>query len=102
MNPCSWCLPRIAASIRRRLPPRAPSLRPIQRPSGAEMTRRVRLGVDLGGTKIAITALGEGDAELFSRRRPTPRGDYSASLGVIGELVAEAEQHLDCAGAASV
>lgn len=66
------------------------------------MAPRVRLGVDLGGTKIAITALGEADDELFARRRPTPRGEYEASLELIGELVAEAERQLDCAGAASV
>ncbi|WP_088348082.1 MULTISPECIES: ROK family protein [Rhodomicrobium] len=66
------------------------------------MAARARIGVDLGGTKIAITALGDADAELFARRRPTPRGDYEASLALIADLVAEAEQHLDCAGLASV
>jgi fructokinase len=62
----------------------------------------VRIGIDLGGTKIAIAALGETGEELFARRMPTPRGDYHASIAVIGALVTEAERHLGCTGRASV
>lgn len=62
----------------------------------------VRIGIDLGGTKIAVVALDQAGAEIFSRRIATPRGDYHASIAAIGVLVAEAEQMLGCAGAASV
>ena len=62
----------------------------------------VRIGIDLGGTKIAIVALDEADAEIFVRRIATPRGDYHASIAAIGALVAEAEHTLGCAGAASI
>jgi fructokinase len=62
----------------------------------------IRIGIDLGGTKIAIVALDEADAEVFSRRIATPRGDYHASIAAIGALVAETEQMLGCTGAASV
>ena len=62
----------------------------------------LRIGIDLGGTKIAISVLGESGEELFVRRMATPRGDYHAFIAVIGGLVAEAERHLDCAGRASV
>ena len=62
----------------------------------------IRIGIDLGGTKIAIAALGETGAELFARRTPTPRGDYHASIAIIGALVGEAERHLGCGGRASI
>lgn len=50
----------------------------------------LRLGIDLGGTKTEILALGPGGAELYRHRVPTPR-DYRASLDAIAELVARAE-----------
>ena len=62
----------------------------------------IRIGIDLGGTKIAIAALDETGAEIFVRRMPTPRGDYHASIGIIGTLVSEAESHLGCTGRATV
>ena len=44
-----------------------------------EGLRRVRIGVDLGGTKIEAVALDEGGHETVRRRRiPTPRDDYAA------------------------
>ncbi len=51
-----------------------------------------RIGVDLGGTKIAITVLDEQGKERFTSRIPTPRGDYEATLRAISGLVAEAER----------
>jgi fructokinase len=66
------------------------------------MSRRLRIGVDLGGTKIAITALDEGDAELAAHRIPTPRGDYGATLAAIAALVAEVEAALDRAEPGSI
>jgi fructokinase len=63
---------------------------------------RVRIGIDLGGTKIAVVALDEAGAEIFARRIATPRGDYRASLAAMGALVADAEQQLGCTGAASI
>lgn len=49
----------------------------------------VRIGVDLGGTKIESVAL-LGDRVLARRRVPTP-GDYDAILTVVRELVAAVE-----------
>ena len=40
----------------------------------------MRLGVDLGGTKIEVLALSENGEPLLRRRSPTPQGDYSATL----------------------
>ena len=62
----------------------------------------LRIGIDLGGTKIAIAVLGEAGQELLARRVPTPRGDYHASIAIIGALVAEAERHLACEGRATI
>jgi len=49
----------------------------------------VRIGIDLGGTKIEAIALA-GGREAFRKRIPTPRGDYEATLGAVAALVREA------------
>jgi fructokinase len=56
-----------------------------------ERRQGVRIGIDLGGTKIEAVALGPGGAEVFRRRVPTPRDDYDATIRAIGDLVAGAE-----------
>lgn len=50
----------------------------------------LRIGVDLGGTKIEAIAFDESGTEVFRKRVPTPRGDYQATLKEIGSLVGEA------------
>src|ERR1051325_3709111 len=50
----------------------------------------LRIGVDLGGTKIEAIALESGGREVFRKRVPTPRGDYERTLLSIKELVEEA------------
>jgi predicted NBD/HSP70 family sugar kinase len=54
----------------------------------------VKIGIDLGGTKIAIVALGEENHELFRRRIETPQGDYWATVSAIAELVKITEREL--------
>lgn len=54
----------------------------------------IRLGIDLGGTKIEIIALDVNGATLLRRRVATPQGDYAATLSAIAELLKEAEQTL--------
>ncbi|MGH8355360.1 MAG: ROK family protein, partial [Pseudomonas sp.] len=63
------------------------------------MRPSLRLGIDLGGTKIEILALENGRVRL-RRRLPTPQGDYPATLACIARLVHEAEAELG--GGASV
>jgi fructokinase len=46
----------------------------------------MRIGIDLGGTKIEAVAIDEDGAEVGRRRIPTPR-DYRATLAAITELV---------------
>ena len=51
----------------------------------------MRIGVDLGGTKIEAVAL-ERDGRVLARRRvATPAGDYAATLAAVRELVAGIE-----------
>lgn len=52
----------------------------------------MRIGVDLGGTKIEIIAIDESGTERFRRRVPTPRHDYERTVEAVVSLVAEAER----------
>ncbi len=54
----------------------------------------IRIGVDLGGTKIEIIALAPDGDELWRQRVATPGGDYRATVTAIVALVAEAERAL--------
>lgn len=47
----------------------------------------MRLGIDLGGTKIAAVVLDDQGQEKWRTRVPTPRGDYQGTLAQIAELV---------------
>jgi len=56
----------------------------------------MRIGIDLGGSKTEIIALGERGETMLRRRVATPRGDYEATLDTIAELVESAEDELAC------
>jgi predicted NBD/HSP70 family sugar kinase len=49
----------------------------------------MRIGVDLGGTKIEALALDDAGREVFRKRVLTPRGDYAATLDAVVALVKE-------------
>lgn len=51
----------------------------------------MRIGIDLGGSKIEGIALDEGGHALDRARVPTPAGDYRATLAAIAGLVARLE-----------
>jgi fructokinase len=53
----------------------------------------IRLGIDLGGTKIEILMLDHGGKELLRNRVPTPK-QYEDIIGTISALVMSAEQGL--------
>ncbi|TCV87423.1 ROK family protein [Sulfurirhabdus autotrophica] len=55
----------------------------------------IRLGIDLGGTKIEIIALDSDGSELLRRRVSTPQGDYAATLQAILGLVQSAEREFE-------
>jgi len=52
----------------------------------------MRIGIDLGGTKIEIAALDSTGTIVHRARVPTPAGDYAATLAAIARLLADAEQ----------
>ena len=54
----------------------------------------MRLGVDLGGSKIEIIALGDDGEVLLRERVATPQGDYLATLNAVADLVAAAESRV--------
>lgn len=62
----------------------------------------MRLGIDLGGTKIEIIALDEQGTTLLQHRVATPKGDYAATIAAICGLVCQAEQELGQAGSVGV
>jgi fructokinase len=51
----------------------------------------MRIGIDLGGTKIKAIAFDDCDSECFRRRVATPRGSYQRTIEAITNLVVEAE-----------
>ncbi|NOQ88585.1 MAG: ROK family protein [Gammaproteobacteria bacterium] len=51
----------------------------------------IKIGIDLGGTKIEGIALSEAGEELFRHRIATPQGDYEATLQSIAELINQVE-----------
>ena len=53
-----------------------------------------RIGVDLGGTKIAAAAIDPAGAIAASRRIATPAGDYDATVAAIAGLVAALESEI--------
>lgn len=54
----------------------------------------MRIGVDLGGTKIEAIALDDHGVILARERVATPAGDYSATVQAITELVLSVEKNL--------
>jgi fructokinase len=51
----------------------------------------LRIGVDLGGTKIEAAAVDRSGRVVVRRRAATPRDDYGGTLDAIAALVAEVE-----------
>jgi fructokinase len=62
----------------------------------------MKIGIDLGGSKIEGVALGDDGAELMRHRVATPRGDYAATLQTIAQLVAYLEATLDRRGSVGI
>jgi fructokinase len=62
----------------------------------------LRIGVDLGGTKIEIAALGPSGELRLRERVDTPIADYAATLEAIAALVESAERRLAATGSVGV
>ena len=61
----------------------------------------MRIGVDLGGTKIEAIAI-DGTSELLRRRVSAPRGDYAGTVAAVRDLVAGIERELGATGSVGV
>jgi len=62
----------------------------------------LRIGVDLGGTKIEAIAIDDDGRERLRRRILTPRDDYVATLEAMARLVAEIERELGARGSVGI
>ncbi|HUX91841.1 MAG TPA: ROK family protein [Gallionellaceae bacterium] len=62
----------------------------------------MKLGIDLGGSKIEIIALDNDGSELLRRRVATPQGDYAATLQSIVGLVRATEADLGQQGTVGI
>ena len=71
-------------------------------PQGKSTKSKIRIGVDLGGTKIEFVALERDGHELHRHRVPTPRGDYDATVRAIKDGVEQIERELHRSGTVGV
>src|SRR2546425_7255286 len=60
----------------------------------AAQDKRIRIGVDLGGTKIEFVALEHDGRELHRHRIATPRFDYEGTVRAVAESVERIEKEL--------
>ncbi|GAA4875182.1 ROK family protein [Ferrimonas pelagia] len=70
--------------------------------NGGSAGAPLRIGVDLGGSKIELIALDRIGQTLWRQRQPTPKGDYQATLDTIVTLVQRCEQELGMQGTLGV
>ena len=54
----------------------------------------MRIGVDIGGTKIEAAALDGAGRTVARRRLPTPAGEYRATIATVQRLVDDLEVEL--------
>jgi fructokinase len=62
----------------------------------------VRIGIDVGGTKIEGVALADDGSMLSRRRLETPRGDYDATVEAIASVVEAIERECGRRGSVGV
>ncbi len=60
------------------------------------MSGGIRIGIDLGGTKIAALAIDAAGRTLAQRRQPAPQGKYAATLTALVDLIAGIEAETRC------
>jgi len=62
----------------------------------------MRIGIDLGGTKIEGVALGGRGEEIARHRRPTPNNDYDATIAAVVDVVETLERQAGIQGTIGV
>jgi fructokinase len=70
--------------------------------AGNRMGGEIRVGIDLGGTKIESIVLGDGGVEMFRERVAAPRGNYTGTVIAVRDLVHRAEQAVGCKGSVGI
>ena len=63
---------------------------------------RIRIGIDLGGTKIEALALDPAGREVLRRRVQTPRGNYAATISAVKGLVEEIDSSSGVKGSVGI
>src|SRR5476649_302220 len=64
--------------------------------------RLMRIGIDVGGTKIEGIALGDDSSVLLRRRIAAPRDDYQQTLAAIAALIRDIEHETGGTGTVGV
>jgi len=62
----------------------------------------MRIGIDLGGTKIEGIVIADDGTERLRRRIAAPRGDYANTLAALAGLVHGIERELGVRGTVGV
>ena len=62
----------------------------------------MRIGIDLGGTKIEGIALDDAGEELFRKRINSPQGNYQNTLNAIVDLIIEIEKTIQDKGTVGI
>ena len=62
----------------------------------------MRIGIDLGGTKIEVIALGPDGNERLRQRVATPQGDYAGTMNAVAGLGGAVERELGERGTVGV
>lgn len=65
-------------------------------------TPDLRLGIDLGGSKIEVLAMDRAGQTLIRNRVPTPKDDYEAILSAITQLILSTEKELSARGSVGI
>ena len=62
----------------------------------------MKIGVDLGGTRMGVILLDRTNNELFRKRVTTPKDDYHQTVNLIVRLVSDAEAYTGQQGTVGV
>ena len=62
----------------------------------------MRIGIDIGGTKIEGIALDAAGRILFRERIPTPAGEYDATVSAVASLVERIENNTKNTGSIGI
>jgi fructokinase len=77
---------------------RTPQAKYFNIAKGSMADTKLRIGIDLGGTKIEALAIDDQGVELARHRVDTPRDDYDATIMAMVELVNRLEKEIGSSG----